>query len=175
MKIIGIDPGTNCGWALIEDGRRLASGTWNLAGKRHEGGGMRYLRFRRSFLELLSSGDIDAIAYEEVRRHEGVDAAHIYGGIIAQIAEISEGREIPFSGIPVGTAKRVATGRGNCSKIDMIEAANEKWELNLSIEKKDKKDNEADALWMAYALWEEIKVDGLLADNADSSTTNAYT
>lgn len=173
MKIIGIDPGTHCGWSIIEDGHRIASGLWNLSGKRHEGGGMRYLRFRRSFYELLSDGDIDAVAYEEVRRHEGVDAAHIYGGIIGQLAEICEAEGLPFTGIPVGSAKKMATGRGNCSKTDMINAANEKWNLNLSTDKKDKQDNEADALWMAYTLWEEIRVDDLLAEHADESATDA--
>lgn len=171
MKIVGIDPGTNCGWCIIEDGKRIASGTWNLAGKRHEGGGMRYLRFRRSFCEVIGSGDIDAVAYEEVRRHKGVDAAHIYGGIIGQLAEICESQNLPFTAIPVTTIKKVATGRGNAGKADMIKAANNKWGLQLSTEERKKEDNEADALWVAFSLWEEIRVDENLAPSRDLDKT----
>jgi Holliday junction resolvasome RuvABC endonuclease subunit len=150
MRIVGIDPGTACGWAIIDNGKRIASGVWDLRGRRHEGGGMRYLRARKYFEDVVDSTKIDAVAYEEVRRHQGVDAAHIYGGIIGQITAICEEKSIPFKGIPVGTAKKVATGRGNASKDDMISAANTKWDLSID------NDNEADALWMAQTLHNEL-------------------
>jgi Holliday junction resolvasome RuvABC endonuclease subunit len=150
MKIVGIDPGTACGWAVVENGKRIASGVWELKTNRHEGGGMRYLRMRKYFERLLETIDIDAVAYEEVRRHMGVDAAHIYGGIVGQITAICEEQKIPFQGIPVGTAKKTATNRGNASKGDMIKAANERWGLTLT------DDNEADALWMALTLENEL-------------------
>jgi len=150
MRIIGIDPGTMCGWAITEDGKRLASGVWQLKTNRHEGGGMRYLRVRRYLEQLLEFYKIDALAYEEVRRHMGVDAAHIYGGIVGQITAICEDQSIPFQAIPVGTAKKLATKRGNASKDDMIKAANKKWDLELT------DDNEADALWMAFTLENEL-------------------
>lgn len=49
MRILGIDPGTSCGWAILDDGGRVASGVWDLSPKRFEGGGMRYIRFERLF------------------------------------------------------------------------------------------------------------------------------
>ena len=52
--------------------------------QRFEGGGMRFLRFKRWLNELLSaSNHINAVFFEEVRRHAGVDAAHAYGGFMA--------------------------------------------------------------------------------------------
>ena len=152
MRIVGIDPGTLSGWAILEDGKRIASGVWQLKTNRHEGGGMRYLRVRKYLEQLLDSYKIDALAYEEVRRHMGVDAAHIYGGIVGQITAICEDRGIPFQAIPVGTAKKTATRKGNASKDDMIRAANEKWGLSLT------DDNEADALWMALTLENELTI-----------------
>jgi len=148
--IIGIDPGTNCGWSLLDGPTLVASGVWGLKGGRHEGGGMRYLRARRYFEELITNNNIQAVAYEEVRRHQGVDAAHIYGGIVGQITALCEENNIPFSAIPVKTAKKIATGKGNASKEEMIEAANNQWNLQLT------DDNEADAIWMAYALYKEL-------------------
>jgi Holliday junction resolvasome RuvABC endonuclease subunit len=152
VKIIGIDPGTKCGWALLDNNKRIASGVWNLKGGRHEGGGMRYLRARRYFETLLDMGHVDAVAYEEIRRHRGVDAAHIYGGIVGQITAICEDRKIPFKAIPVGTAKTTATGKGNASKDLMVSSANTKW--NIEVED----DNEADALWMAQTLHDALSI-----------------
>ena len=42
MSVIGIDPGTKCGWCVRHDGGSMDSGTWNL-----KGGGMRFLRMRQ--------------------------------------------------------------------------------------------------------------------------------
>ena len=47
MSVIGIDPGTKCGWCVRHDGGSMDSGTWNLKGGRFEGGGMRFLRMRQ--------------------------------------------------------------------------------------------------------------------------------
>lgn len=144
MRIVGIDPGTRCGWALLEDGERVASGTWDLKSRRHEGGGMRYLRFRRYLLELLAH-EPEAVVYEEVRRHAGTSAAHVYGGLVGQLTALCESRQIPYQAIPVGTIKRCATGKGNASKAAMIAAARSQWGAVGD-------DNEADALWCAFTF-----------------------
>lgn len=147
MQVLAIDPGTKCGWALFSDGKRVASGVWDLKSKRHEGAGMRFLRMRRYFLEALEG--CDAVAYEEVRRHAGTSAAHVYGGIIAVIQSSCEERGVPYQGIPVGTVKKRATGKGNAGKPAMIAAAvAEGWA--------PADDNEADALWIGVCLMESL-------------------
>ena len=162
--IIGLDLGTKCGWAVLsngvlsEKGARLGSGTWDFSVKRHEGGGMRYVRFANALRELLSkwsfacitNGDSVHVAFEEVRRHRGVSAAHVYGGLMATLQAVLEDREskIPYISIPVGTIKKHATGKGNASKEQMITAAKKQWQVE-GWELKD--DNEADALWVASA------------------------
>ena len=151
--VLGIDPGTNCGWALLDwDGRRVASGVWDLSPRRHEGGGMRFLRFQK-YLEQMTTPEhpIDAIAYEEVRRHRGTSAAHIYGGIVAVLSGMAEQHAIPYKGIAVGTIKKHATGRGNANKDDMIRSARETFGMSsLS------SDDEADALFCAKTLIYEL-------------------
>ncbi len=157
--IIGLDLGTKCGWAVLSNaGKRLASGTWNFSPKRHEGGGMRYVRFSNALEEMLDRWLIQAsedggsihVAFEEVRRHRGVTAAHVYGGLMATLQSVLEDREvkIPYVSIPVGTIKKHATGKGNASKEQMIASAKKEWEEE-GWELKD--DNEADALWVASA------------------------
>lgn len=167
--VVGIDPGTACGWAILTmDGFRVGSGVWDLASRRHEGGGMRFLRLRQYLNSLADTEAIRAVAYEEVRRHQGVDAAHIYGGIVATLAAWCEQLAIPYQGQPVGTVKKLATGKGIAGKVEMVEAANDQWdkEIPINVQTLTAKDgtkqqvysfpgggdNEADALWIAETL-----------------------
>lgn len=149
MRVLGIDPGTKCGWAVLDQGRRIASGVWDLSPKRHEGGGMRFLRLR-TYLSDLAESQIDAVAYEEVRRHMGVDAAHVYGGIVGVLTSWCESHKTPYRGIPVGTIKKHATGKGNASKTEMVAAALGRFELD------SQSHDEADALFCASVLDEEL-------------------
>ena len=82
---------------------------------------------------------IGAVYVEEVRRHMGVDAAHVYGGLLATLTAWCEHHQIPYQGVPVGTIKKHATGRGNASKDEMIAAMRA---LGHAVTD----DNEADAL-----------------------------
>ena len=134
--ILALDLGTLTGWAMkCESG--IKSGSVNFATKRNEGGGMRYLRFRR-WLDSINTG-ITEIHFEEVRRHAGTQAAHVYGGLMGTLTSWCEENSIPYSSVPVGTIKRAATGKGNATKEQMIEAVKRRG-FNPS------DDNEADAL-----------------------------
>ena len=134
--ILALDLGTSTGWAM-KCGAEIKSGSVSFATKRNEGGGMRYLRFRR-WLDSINTG-ITEIHFEEVRRHAGTQAAHVYGGLMGTLTAWCEENSIPYSSVPVGTIKRAATGKGNATKEQMIEAAKRRG-FNPS------DDNEADAL-----------------------------
>lgn len=143
--ILALDLGTTTGWALRSHDGLIISGSASFRPGRYDGGGMRYLRFTNWLTELdRLSGPIAAIWFEEVRRHAGTDAAHVYGGLMASLTSWGELRGIPYEGVPVGTIKRHATGKGNAPKQAMIEAARAK---GFSPED----DNEADAI--AILLW----------------------
>ncbi|MFH1147463.1 MAG: hypothetical protein V1736_07125 [Pseudomonadota bacterium] len=139
MDTLAIDPGTITGWALLR-GSQILSGTWDLKGSRWEGGGMRFVRLRNYLHEI---GKVDQVLFEEVRRHLGTDAAHVFGGMIATIQAWCEDNQIPYQAIPVGTIKRMATGKGNADKTAMLEAARAKWP-----DQQVRDDNQADALWL---------------------------
>jgi Holliday junction resolvasome RuvABC endonuclease subunit len=148
MKVLAIDPGTSCGYAWAEANHESAlrataarSGFWDLKPHRHEGGGMRYLRLR-GYLHKIAP---NVVVYEEVRRHLGTDAAHIYGGIIGEIGSFCELHNIPYTAIPVGTVKKHATGKGNASKEAMLEAAIKQFGSPLGSH------DQADALWILDA------------------------
>jgi Holliday junction resolvasome RuvABC endonuclease subunit len=112
---------------------------------------MRYLRFRNWLNQFVTGGDvIQAVYFEEVRRHVGTDAAHIYGGFLACLSAWCEEKGLAYQGVPVGTIKRFTTGKGNADKAAVIAALRE-----LGFSPTD--DNEADAL--AILLW-ALKTDG---------------
>jgi len=143
--LLALDLGTSTGWAVRDASGLIVSGTASFKPGRYDGGGMRYLRFSRWLDELAGdSGRFGMIAFEEVRRHAGTDAAHIYGGLMGTLTAWAELRGIPYQGVPVGTIKRHATGKGNADKAAMIAAVRAR-----GFDPRD--DNEADAL--ALLAW----------------------
>jgi Holliday junction resolvasome RuvABC endonuclease subunit len=121
--VLVLELDTSLGWAISTDGGAITSGMLSLKPSRWDGGGMRYLRFRRWLEEVVASaGGFERIAYEEVRRHLGVDAAHVYGGLMATLTAWAEHRGIPYEAIPVGTWKRLLTGKGNADKASVLAA-----------------------------------------------------
>ncbi len=112
---------------------------------------MMMLKFR-NWLETLhqTSGHIEVIVFEEVRRHAGTTAAHVYGGFLGQMSAWAEENKIPYQGVPVGTIKRHATGKGNASKEEIVRAV-----VDHGFSPMDH--NEADAIALIrYALDEKI-------------------
>ena len=106
---------------------------------------MRYLRFKHWLTEVKNmAGSLEAVYFEEVRRHAGTSAAQVYGGFLAHAAAWCEHHGIPYQGVPVGTIKRHVTGKGNASKGAVIEAVRAHGFAPVD-------DNEADAL--ALLLW----------------------
>ncbi len=143
--VLALDLGTTTGWALRGYDGLITSGTVSFKPSRFDGGGMRYLRFQSWLSEMdRLVGPIEAIYYEEVRRHIGTDAAHVFGGLMAVLTAWAEMRGVPYQGVPVGTIKKHATGKGNAPKQAMIDAARAR-----GFHPKD--DNEADAI--AILFW----------------------
>lgn len=142
--ILALDLGTYTGWAVATRDGTIASDTQTFKPQRFEGGGMRFLRFRRWLNEMLNlTPHINVVYFEEVRRHAGVDAAHAYGGFLATLTAWCEHHKIPYQGVPVGTIKKHATGKGNASKDDMVAAARKRGHDPID-------DNEADALALLH-------------------------
>lgn len=140
MTILALDLGTTTGWAATMDDRgSVVSGTWCFKPLRFEGGGMRYVRFREKLNDFKYRPPLQTIYFEEVRRHAGTTAAHVYGGFMAHLTAWCEENKVPYQSVPVGEIKKFWTGKGNASKDGMIEAARLR-----GFDPVD--DNEADAL-----------------------------
>ncbi len=142
--ILALDLGSCTGWALAQPDGTITSGTVEFKPGRFEGGGMPFLRFLGWLDEVQQfAGPVGQVFFEEVRRHLGTTAAHIYGGFLAHLTAWCEKRSIPYQGVPVGTIKRHATGKGNAGKEAVIAAMRAKGHSVGD-------DNEADALALLH-------------------------
>src|SRR5690606_7881215 len=100
VKLLALDLGTTTGFCL-GSARHIISGTASFKPGRFEGGGMRYVRFQNWLSDMAGAGPFDRVAFEEVRRHAGTDAAHVYGGLMATLTAWCEEHQVPYEGIPV--------------------------------------------------------------------------
>ncbi len=146
MNILALDLGTKCGYSvhkpeLSNPTRGNLSGVWNFAASRFDSHGQKFVGFKNALHEMFLMEDIKFVVYEEVRAHIAVDAAHSYGGFLAILQSVCLEHKVEYKGVPVGTIKKYATGKGNAKKPDMIVAASR---LFPSINVID--DNHADAL-----------------------------
>jgi hypothetical protein len=150
--LLCLDLGTKTGWALhtpndthSQVALGITSGVHSFQPGRYEGGGMRYLRFRAWLTEMRALIPLPEVSiyFEEVRHHSAVDAAHVYGGLLATLTAWCEENKVPYMGIPVGTIKKTISGKGNANKQQVIDAVR-------ALGHSPKDDNEADAIALLY-------------------------
>ena len=148
--ILSLDLGTTTGWALAKDAE-IRSGTICFKPTPFDSQDCRFTRFKRWLVNLKATyGGIDHIVYEAVRRHNGTIAGQTYGGFMGTLQVFGDHHRIPYEGVPVGTIKKFAAGKGNASKLDMMNAMEKRGH-------KVKDDNEADALALLYWRLEQEK------------------
>jgi Holliday junction resolvasome RuvABC endonuclease subunit len=140
-NILALDLGTTMGWAMRENGKVL-SGSVSFKPTRSDNMNCRYTRFRR-WLNENHCSTFDDVVYELVMRHNGTIAGQTYGGFMATLQMWCDAQGIPYEGVPVGTIKKFATGNGNATKLDMVNAMERRGH-------KPQDDNEADALALLY-------------------------
>ena len=124
--ILGIDLGTHCGFCLLNGaagGYRVFSGSWTLSGPDDEPEAYhkRASRMRAKLDDWLTLTDV--VFYEKVHRHNGVLAAHCYGALEAELKAACAAHGKALKPLGVGAIKKFATGKGNASKLEMLDAA----------------------------------------------------
>lgn len=138
MNILAIDPGTHLGWASSRDGK-IESGVQSFELGRGDSPGMRFLRFRAWFADMIRLTAPELIVYERPVLRFGY-SAEILSGFVTRIQELCAERGIEFEAVCNSTLKKRATGSGRADKAAMIKAASA-WTGRPIVD-----DNEADAL-----------------------------
>ena len=161
MTLLALDLGTSLGFAIFKDGKFI-SGTKKL-GTYKEKFGARFHEFRTWLLNIIAKHKIEAVYFERVFGHKGVEAAHCYGGFLYMLASVCFQQNIPCKGLIVQAIKKFMTGKNNATKDEMIAAARQK-RFNPET------DDEADAIAiMLLALKELIGNDKKTNKNASGS------
>lgn len=151
--ILALDLGTKTGWCLGNAGVVIASGVMDLKPNRYDSAGMRFIKFRSTLNKLREAYPrIDRIAFEEVRRHLGTDAAHVYGGLLATMQTFALDHEVQYEGYTVQAIKSFATGKGNAGK-EAVMAEVRSWGYHPN------DDNEADAIALCRLVMAQMVLD----------------
>jgi Holliday junction resolvasome RuvABC endonuclease subunit len=140
--IIGIDIGTNCGWAVLAaDGTRRDSGTWRMGlrpetkSRPADPRAQRWLDMAANSRALFEKWRPSVVAFEQViamAQFAGASGALVHGGLRAQL-EIAalELDDVPLVGISPREWKKAMTGNGNADKPRYIEVANARHDLKF--------------------------------------------
>jgi Holliday junction resolvasome RuvABC endonuclease subunit len=140
VNILAIDLGTQMGWALTKRDGSIHGGSEGFQPAKNGGHGGKFLAFMTFLNQVrLTHGDVHAVYYEDVKMHQGVLAAHAYGGFLAILQVWCKVNNAPLYGMGVGQIKQSWSGKGNANKLRMIEVAKQR-----GFDPKD--DNHADAL-----------------------------
>jgi len=148
-NVLALDLGTHTGWARTINNGQIVHGVDVFANNRFSGGGMRYLNFHRWLNEIHACCPVSEVVYEEVRRHAGTTAAHVYGGFLATLTAFCEEQKIPYQSVTVQAIKKYWTGKGNANKQAMIDKA-----VEMGFQITD--DNEADAIAILHLQLKKI-------------------
>ncbi|MDA3834056.1 MAG: crossover junction endodeoxyribonuclease RuvC [Spirochaetales bacterium] len=155
--ILAFDLATNTGWAVVANGKVLESGIQSFAKKRGETNGIMFLKFRRWANKLMwkmrtiKSYDIQIMAYEQAHFRGGA-ATEICVGLQTRVQELAA--ESQLESFPVNTAslKKFATGKGNASKKEVMEAAKK------ILKREPESDDEADAIFVGLYASQELGI-----------------
>lgn len=119
MSILALDPGTQLGWAVLDDlGVRIASGAWDLSRPiKPTRRGVYFLRARAKLDALIGdhADGLTLIVYERVFQHSGEAQDRMYGGIVGTIEACAAAWDLDVAGVAVPTWKKALTGNPNAS------------------------------------------------------------
>ncbi len=157
MRILGVDLGVSCGWALLdtETGEFVNSGAVLLFARgRDKEDHARYVHLAewiRAWVSDETEGP-DLIAYEKVEHAPAVDSAHSYGGLRGVLLLTAAEHGVRYLGVNVAKVKKAAGLRSHASKDQILAAARARWPGYEFAS-----DDEADARWVALAAAAQIQ------------------
>lgn len=151
MILLAIDPGSACGWAVHDADRIVASGVWNLAPRRGDSPGVRYLKLRSRLTDVKDRWpELELVAVEQAH-HRGGAATEYAIGILTHVQSWCAEVGVEHLVVHGSAVKKAATGRGNADKAAMVAAAIARWPGW-----EPETDDEVDARWIAEVAAAEL-------------------
>ena len=185
-RIVGLDLASKTGVAFVDivpgppvNGAKLVLGQWDLSLGEFDSGPLRHIRLKQ-FLTIMEPG---LVMFEDVKFTgavmptdqkkftlgamvaRAVTGAQFIHGLKVTVTTWCEERDIPTGGLPIGTIKKFATGKGNASKVEMVKACNEQFGTDFDPETYEQTgvDNMADAAFCC-AMGVQLYSEGLDGD-----------
>ena len=165
-RLLGVDLGTSTGIAYVDfmpgqpiNGAQVVLGQWSLELGKYDSGPLRHIRLQQ-FLSILAP---DIILFENVKydapaesfRGKPIGAivarivptAEFLGGLKVTLSTWAAMHDVPCQGLEIAEIKRWLAGKGNASKVEMINACNARFGTSLDPETYESTgaDNMADA------------------------------
>lgn len=151
VNILALDLGTKLGWAVRARDGKVWHGTEVFTPRKSWTPGQRWLRARSFLTDLIVRHQATVIAYEDVKRHMGTDAAHAYGAFLCIVQMVADSHRATLQPVGVKTIKKYWTGNGNADKDAMTAQAKVRGF-------RPETDNDSDALAILhYAVDQERK------------------
>lgn len=147
MKILALDIASQTGWCSPN-----AHGCWDLRIKRDESGGLRLLRLKAKVKEIIELEQIELVVYERVSGFHK-NAIIVASEMVGVVKSFCDENNIPYKAYSAAEIKRFATGKGNASKKQMIQAAKDKHGYSGD------DDNVADAIHLYHIAKNDLGID----------------
>jgi hypothetical protein len=159
VRILALDLGTHCGWALGEGVALIGSGTQVF--EKTETPGERFFEFR-SWVEAVGlNPKVDIIIYEKPLGRWAKSQAQVdlSIGFKTRLEEFAYAHKIELKPVPIATLKKATTGNGHAEKEEMVAAVNRIFSLTLT----KKQHDEADALALLHYArqWKRLGNDSI--------------
>lgn len=128
MRILAIDLGTQCGFAVGCEGVMESHGAWDLKIKTAESPAMRPIKMRDRVLAQFQAAStagqpIDVVWFEDIKQRPASAAAgHVYGELRGALMAACHDAGKPFTSITPGPWKKHLTGKGNAGKSAIMAA-----------------------------------------------------
>lgn len=175
MKVLGLDFGGQCGFAVTSDGKTMRCGTIDLTLRAQQMRCSKSTAFWKCVRELIAEHGVEAVIWEDsitsfmgaatggadrkAAARRGLGDALVshaeYRAVITLIAETKNIRVL--EAVANSTIKKFATGHGRAEKEDMIRAARQQYGVTLS----DKDEHAADACHLAAFGVQRLKTAAL--------------
>lgn len=123
VVVLALDLGTKLGWAVRARDGAVWHGTEAFTPRKNWTPGQRWLRARSFLTDLIVRHQVTVIAYEDVKRHMGTDAAHAYGAFLCIVQMVADSHRATLQPVGVKTIKKFWTGNGNADKDAMVAQA----------------------------------------------------
>lgn len=151
--IFAADLGLNMGWAVldVDTGERVDSGTFRLANKKGDHVSARWARAVECLEDKITYYDlVERVVYEKVRRHQGTDAAHVYGALEAALQTACCSINLTPEPVEITVWKKAAVGNGGAKQAVYVPAIAKLFKLKLNVEKNE---DEAAALGVGLTAY----------------------